>query len=63
MPIRRKVKRSYFGPSVARIDNVHGDRYVFYSCPPVSIEQRNTLPGFFGTTPPATGRTPRCRER
>ena len=24
-----------FWPSVARIDNVHGDRHVFCSCPPM----------------------------
>jgi glycine dehydrogenase len=32
------LRQHKFWPSVARIDNVHGDRHVFCSCPPVAAE-------------------------
>jgi len=32
------LRRHKFWPSVARIDNVHGDRHVFCSCPPLPSE-------------------------
>ena len=30
------LRQHKFWPSVARIDNVHGDRHVFCNCPPVA---------------------------
>jgi glycine dehydrogenase len=33
------LRQHKFWPSVARIDNVHGDRHVFCSCPPVAAAE------------------------
>merc|ERR1719258_655763 len=31
------VKESKFWPTVGRVDNVHGDRHLICTCPPVSV--------------------------
>ena len=31
------VKDSKFWPTVGRVDNVHGDRHLICTCPPVSV--------------------------
>jgi hypothetical protein len=30
------LRQHKFWPSIARIDNVHGDRHIFCSCPPMA---------------------------
>ena len=31
------VKESKFWPTVGRVDNVHGDRHLICTCPPMSV--------------------------
>ena len=36
-----ELKRRKFWSSVARVDNVHGDRYLVCSCPPITLDDEN----------------------